>query len=193
MTIIISLDPAQLRDWSALCVVDMQYRPEEKRFGYDLIGMNRKQGLRYDLIVDWVAGVLRRPEFSPDGKPPEFILDATGVGVAVRDMFAAKGVRLKAVTITVGEAYNRTGSLISIGKARLIGSFLGAFDAGKVRVNPNMPIWPALEREMLSFRAEMSAQGRAKFEAEQGEHDDMLFALAMAVWYGEEVLRGKRL
>ena len=193
MTIIISLDPAQLRDWSAVCVVDMQYRPEEKRFGYDLIGMNRKQGLRYDLIVDWVVGVLRRPEFNPSGRPPEFILDATGVGVAVRDMFAAKGVRLKAVTITVGEAYSRTGSLISIGKPRLIGSFLGAFDAGKVRVNPNMPIWPALEREMLSFRAEMSAQGRAKFEAEQGEHDDMIFSLALAVWYGEEVLRGKRL
>jgi hypothetical protein len=193
MTIIISLDPAQLRDWSALCVVDMQYRPGEKCFGYDLIGMNRKQGLRYDLIVDWVAGALLRAEFNPGGQPPEFVLDATGVGVAVRDMFAAKGIRLKAVTITAGEAYSRAGSLISIGKARLIGSFLGAFDAGKVRVNPNMPIWPALEREMLSFRAEMSAQGRAKFEAEQGEHDDMLFALAMAVWYGEEVLRGKRL
>jgi hypothetical protein len=193
MTIIISLDPAQLRDWSALAVIDMQYRPDEKRFGYDLIGMNRKQGLRYDLIVDWVARVLKRPEFNPGGQPPEFILDATGVGVAVRDMFAAKGVRLKAVTITAGEAYSRAGSTINIGKARLIGSFLGAFDAGKVRVNPNMPIWPALEREMLSFRAEMNAQGRAKFEAEQGEHDDMLFALAMAVWYGEEVLRGKRL
>ena len=78
-------------------------------------------------------------------------------------------------------------------KARLIGTFLGAFDAGKVHVNPNMPIWPALEKEMLGYRAEMSAQGRAKFEACEGEHDDMLFSLAMAVWYGEEVKRGKRL
>lgn len=192
MTFIISLDPAQLRDWSALCAVDMQYQAEKKRFGYDLVAMNRKQGLPYDQIVDWVAKTLKRPEFNRE-RPPEFVLDATGVGVAVRDMMAAKGIRPKAVTITVGEAYSRVGSQIHIGKARLIGTFLGAFDAGKVRVNPNMPIWPALEREMLSFRAEMSAQGRAKFEAEQGEHDDMLFALAMAVWYGEEVLRGKRL
>jgi hypothetical protein len=56
-----------------------------------------------------------------------------------------------------------------------------------------MPIWPALEKEMLSFRAEMSAQGNAKFEAAPGEHDDMLFSLALAVWYGEEIKRGGKL
>ena len=192
MTFIIGLDPAQLRDWSALAVVDMQYQPEKKRFGYDLVAMARKQGLPYDQIVDWVARTLKRPEFNRN-QPPEFLLDSTGVGVAVRDMLAAKGVRMKAVTITAGEAFSRQGPIYHVGKARLIGTFLGAFDAGKVRVNPNMPIWPQLEKEMLGFRAEMSAQGRAKFEAENGENDDMLFALALCVWYGEEVRRGKRL
>jgi hypothetical protein len=39
----------------------------------------------------------------------------------------------------------------------------------------------------------MSAQGRVKMEAEQGENDDMLFALALCVWYGEDILRGGRL
>jgi hypothetical protein len=192
MTFILSLDPAQLRDWSALAAIDMQYRPEEKRFGYDLVAMARKQGLPYDRIVDWVAKTLKNPAFN-QREPPEFILDSTGVGVAVRDMLAAKGVRLKAVTITAGESFTRQGPIYHVGKARLIGTFLGAFDAGKVRVNPNMPIWSQVEREMLSFRAEMNTQGRLKMEAEQGENDDMLFALAMAVWYGEEVKRGKRL
>lgn len=190
MTFILSLDPAQLRDWSALCAVDMQYRQAERRFGYDLVAMNRKQGLPYDQIVEWVVKTVSNPAFNKI-KPPEFILDATGVGVAVRDMIRAKGVRMKAITITAGEAFNRQGNFIHIGKARLIGKFLGAFDGGKVQVNPNMPIWPAVEREMLAFRAEMSTQGRVKLEAEPGENDDMLFALAMAVWYGEEILRGQ--
>jgi len=192
MTFILSLDPAQLRDWSALCAVDMQYRPQEKRFGYDLVAMNRKQGLPYDQIVEWVAKTVKRPEFNRQ-QPPEFLLDATGVGVAVKDMLRAKGVRLKAITITAGETLTRVGPEIHVGKARLIGKFLGAFDSGKVQVNPNMPIWPQVEKEMLSFRAEMSAQGRVKMEAEPGENDDMLFALAMAIWYGEEILRGGRL
>ena len=189
MTFILSLDPAQLRDWSALCAIDMQYKPDERRFHYDLVAMNRKQGLPYDQIVSWVARTIKNPAFNVR-EPPDFILDATGVGVAVRDMLRAKGVRMKSITITAGEAYSRQGNFMHVGKARLIGKFLGAFDSGKVHVNPNMAIWPAVEREMLAFRAEMSTQGRVKLEAEQGENDDMLFALAMAVWYGEEILKG---
>ncbi len=192
MTFIISLDPAQLRDWSAVAVVDMQYRPDTRRFGYSLIAMARKQGLPYDQIVDWVSRIYHKPEFNQQ-QPPDLVVDSTGVGVAVVDMLHTRGLRLKAVTITSGESFSQQGSAFHVGKARLIGTFLGAFDGGKVNVNPNMPIWPQLEKEMLSYRAEISAQGRAKFEAEQGENDDMLFALAMAVWYGEEVRRGKRL
>ena len=190
--IIIALDPAQLRDWSAIAVVDMHMVSEKRQFNYDLVAMNRRQGLPYDQIVEWTSGVLKRPEFMR-GQPPEFVLDATGVGVAVNDMFRAKRIRTRAVTITSGNALNRQEATIHLGKARLIGTFLSAFDAGKVHVNPNMPIWPALEQEMLSFRAEMSEQGHAKFEAPPGEHDDMLFALALAVWYGEEIKRGSKL
>lgn len=190
MTFILSLDPAQLRDWSALCAVDMQYNQAQRRFHYNLVAMNRKQGLPYDQIVEWVARTIKNPAFNAK-QPPEFLLDATGVGVAVKDMLRSKGVKPKAITITAGETLTRVGPEIHLGKARLIGKFLGAFDAGKVHVNPNMPIWPQVEKEMLSFRAEMSAQGRVKLEAEPGENDDMLFALAMAVWYGEEILRGQ--
>ncbi len=192
MTYIISLDPAQLHDWSAVAVVDMQYRQGESRFGYDLVAMNRKQGLPYDQIVDWVVGVCKNPAFNRQS-PPKFLLDATGVGVAINDMFRAKGTRPIAITITPGNGITRIGPDVHLGKARLIGKFLGAFDAGKVHVNPNMPIWPRVEQEMLAFRAEMSDQGRVKFDASEGENDDMLFALAMAVWYGEEILRGGKL
>lgn len=193
MTYILSLDPAQVRDWSAMAAIKMHYEDEKKRFLYDLVAMNRKQGLPYDQIVDWVVDTYKKHVFWEKGQPPHFILDSTGVGVAVRDMCAARGLRLKAITITSGENITRSGPIIHVGKARLIGKFLGAFDAGKVAVNPALPIWPKLEREMLTFRAEISAQGRAKFEAPEGENDDMLFALAQAVWYGEEILRGGKL
>jgi hypothetical protein len=197
MTIILALDPAQLHDWSALAAIDMKYVPKgvlgnDGRYEYDLIAMNRKQALPYDQIVEWVIKTLKNPAFNAQG-PPKFLLDATGVGVAINDMFRAKGQRPIAVTITTGNTLTRIGSDAHLGKARLFGKFLGALDSGKVHVNPDMPIWPLVEREMLSFRAEMSTQGRVKMEAEQGENDDMLFALAMCVWYGEEILRGSRL
>jgi hypothetical protein len=62
MTFIISLDPAKLRDWSAISAIDMHYVKEKKRFEYDLIAMNRKQGLPYDhptepSIASWALAV----------------------------------------------------------------------------------------------------------------------------------------
>jgi hypothetical protein len=182
---IIALDPAQLRDWSALAVVKMDYVAARERMEYALVALARKQGLPYDKIVDWAVDAWKKPVFwNGCDDDPAFVLDATGVGVAIRDMLIHKNLNPESVMITAGEAYRRE-VFIYLGKARLIGTFLGAFDAGKVQVNPGLPMWPQLEKEMLSFRAEMSAQGHAKFEAEQGEHDDMLFALALAVWWGE--------
>lgn len=190
---IISVDPAQVKDWTAIAVVDMDYEAERRRFEYDLIALARKQRLEYNLIVDWVFEVYRKPAFNRE-EPPILVLDAGGVGIAIGDMLAAKGLRVNAAITTTGaESYNREGRKMSVGKARLIGTFIGAYDIGKVHINPDLPLWPQLEREMLGFRAELSAQGRAKFEAKSGEHDDLLFALAQAVWYGEEVKRGKKL
>lgn len=198
MTYIISLDPAKLRDWSAISVLKMHMVKEKRRFEYDLVALNRKQKLPYDhptepSIASWALAVYKNQNFWDKKQPPHFILDATGVGVAVRDILAAKGIRLMAITITSGNSITRLGRKINISKARMIGKFLGAFDAGKLHINPAMPILPLLEKEMLGFRAELSAQGNTKFEAEEGENDDMLMSLAQAVWYGEEILRGGRI
>ena len=193
MRYILSLDPAQLRDWSALSAIRMKWNIDKKRHEYALVALNRKQHLPYNEIVDWAIETLHKPIFREQTTDyPELVLDSTGVGVAIRDMFHQKGVRPKAIMITVGNGKSKDGGTYHVGKARLIGSFLAAYDSGKVEVNPNLPMWPQLEHEMLSFRAEMSSQGHAKFEAMSGEHDDLLLSLAQGVWYGEDVLRGAK-
>jgi hypothetical protein len=75
-------------------------------------------------------------------------------------------------------------------KARLIGKFLAAFDAGRVQINPNLPVYPQLERELINNRAAISSPGQAKFEAPLGEHDDLLYALALCIWWGKEKYKG---
>ena len=197
MNYIISLDPAKLRDWSAISVLKMHMVKAKRRFEYDLVALNRKQKLPYDhptepSIASWAVTVYKNQKFW-EKEPPKFILDATGVGAAVADILKAKGLPVKEITITAGNNATRSGNKVHVGKPRLIGKFLGAFDAGKLHINPAMPILPLLEKEMLGFRAELSAQGNTKFEAEEGENDDMLMSLAQAVWYGEEILRGGRL
>lgn len=45
--------------------------------------------------------------------------------------------------------------------------------------------WNLFQTELRVFKGVMSAMGRARFEAEQGEHDDLVMAVAQAVWWGE--------
>ncbi len=70
-------------------------------------------------------------------------------------------------------------------KSFMVGKFLAAWDAGRVQVPATASFLPILENELKAFRGAMTAQGRAKFEAEQGEHDDLVMALAQVVWYFE--------
>ena len=185
---ILGLDPAQLHDWSALAAIRMDWDQEKRRYIYQLVAMERKQQVPYDEIVDWATAGLRTQVFQGnrfDLGNPELVLDATGVGIAIKDMFQKKGVPVKAISITVGNGWELVGSTWHLGKARLIGTFLGVLDAGRLQVNPDLPIWPQLERELVSYRAEISTQGHAKFEAAPGEHDDLLFALALAIFWAE--------
>lgn len=188
---ILALDPAQLHDWSALAAVKMEQKPEGN--AYQLVNLERRQKVPYDIIVDWVVKAFSTAAFWPDKlsyppliDKPELVLDATGVGVAINDALRVRGLRPKAASIVAGNGLNASNGIYHLGKARLIGKFLAAFDSGRVQINPNLPIYPQLERELISYRAEISNQGNAKFEAPPGEHDDLLFALALAIWWGEE-------
>jgi hypothetical protein len=192
---IIALDPAQLHDWSALAAVKVEYQTpyssSELKI-YKLVNLERRQKLPYNIIVDWAVQAYNTPAFWPARsmgactEEPTFVLDATGVGIAIKDALRQKGVRPRAASIVSGNSLNAETGIYHLGKARLIGKFLAAFDSGRVHINPNLPIYPQLERELISYRAEISSQGNAKFEAPPGEHDDLLFALALAVWWGEE-------
>jgi hypothetical protein len=194
---ILALDPAQVRDWSALAAVELGH--EKKKMMYNLVSLERKQGLPYNEIVDWAIKAYRTDAFWREwdvSAPPELVVDATGVGLAVCDSLKLEMRKNgphgpKPVVITSGNNLSHERGVYHVGKARIVGDFLAAFDAGRVQINPNMPRYPALEKEMLSFRAELNAHG-ARFEAAPGEHDDLLMALAMAVWYGEDILRMKK-
>lgn len=189
---VLSLDPAQLRDWSAVAAVKMRYDRTKRKMVYDLVNMERRQKIPYDEIVEWAVNAYNTPDFNHP-VPALFLLDATGPGLALDSMFKLKGTRVKPIIITSGQAMTHDGPFIHIGKPRLFGTFMAAFDSGRVQINPNMPIYPTLEKEMVNFRAKLSASGNALFEAGPGENDDLLFSLAMNIWYCEEILRGAKI
>lgn len=183
---IISLDPAQLYDFSALAV--MECIPEKEGNVYRLVSVKRKQKLPYPEIVQWAEHVFRNPQFqrSEGVASPQLVIDVGGVGRALYDMIGADGVKCIAIQYTGGgDIMSFNNGAYCIGKSALVGKFLAAWDDGRVRVPANSSFRDTLVDELKAFRGHMSSQGRARFEAEQGEHDDQIMAIAQAVWWAE--------
>jgi len=58
---------------------------------------------------------------------PQIVLDATGVGIAVRDLLKQKNAALVSIMTTAGNALNRDHDGYHVGKARIYGKFFTAF------------------------------------------------------------------
>lgn len=184
---IISLDPAQLHDYSALAVLEClpgTHIGGGKDSTYRLVSLKRKQKLPYPEIVSWSRRVFLNPKFQQAAgiSQPQFVIDAGGVGRAILDMLMAERVKCIPVQLTGGEAESFVDGTYHVSKSFVVGKFLAAWDAGRVQVPATASFLPILENELMAFRGSMSSMGRARFEAEQGEHDDLVMALAQAVW-----------
>ena len=177
---IISLDPAQLHDYSALAVL------EKLDTTYRILSLKHRQHLPYTEIVEWGKKVFLNPKFSKDvTSPPVFVLDIGGVGMAIKDMMTAATVKTVGIQYTGGATVSRDGDNWHVSKSFIVGKFLAAWDEGRVLMPSNASFLDMFQRELRAFRGEMSAQGRAKFEASQGEHDDLVMAVAQGIWFAE--------
>jgi hypothetical protein len=184
---VISLDPAQLYDYSALVV--LQCIPEKESNIYHLGSVKRKQKLPYPEIVQWAEHVFKNPQFQPANgvSSPKLMVDVGGVGRALYDMIRADGVECIAIQYTGGgEIPSFANGAYHIGKSAMVGKFLAAWDDGRVQVPANASFRDLLVNELKAFRGYMSSAGRARFEAEEGEHDDQIMAIAQAVWWCEQ-------
>lgn len=199
---IMGLDPAQLRDWSALVITKRTWNEDTNENHYQIEALDRKQHLPYNEIVDWVVKVFKDPRFWPNEEEtahancigrqpritsdPEIVIDSTGVGRALWDLLRNKDVGCIGATITAGGSLDASHGVYTLGKSLMLGRFSAAWDGGRVERNPNHPLVPILEDEMAKYRVEISKSGNLSFNAPPGEHDDLLFAAALSVWWGEE-------
>jgi hypothetical protein len=70
-------------------------------------------------------------------------------------------------------------------KGAAIQSLEQAFDHGTIRI-PNDDI---LIGELMAFEADVTGGGLVRYSAPEGQHDDMVMALAIA-WYNSQTGRG---
>ena len=113
---------------------------------------------------------------------PELVIDFTGVGRPVFDMFVYSGISPTGVLITGGTAETRDGMTCSVPKLTLVSRLQALLHEGRLKILRALDEAETLVRELQDFRVEFTAAGHLTFSARSGKHDDLVLALAIAVW-----------
>jgi hypothetical protein len=200
MPFYVGLDLGQAADYTALAVV--QSVAEVNQAGGVDKYLHLRHLERYELgtpypdIANKVAALMRDERLSPNEydpsrarifrSEPQLIVDDTGVGRAVADLLKSKGLRFKAITITGGdEVHAGGGGRYRVPKRDLVGALEVPFHTGKLKIAEGMELWPALKKELLSFRRKINLKtAHDSYEHwREGDHDDLLLAAALACWW----------
>jgi hypothetical protein len=141
-------------------------------------------GTSYPDVVAHVRDVLSRP---PLRDRCHLVLDESGVGRAVGDMFTDAGLRAMRVAITAGvDAVKQDGLRWSVAKSLLISGVDAKLHSGELRFAAELGEAHALAEELKDFRRHLTSAGRATYQARTGKHDDLVLAVAIALWWAVE-------
>ena len=134
-------------------------------------------GTSYPAVVAHVRGLLER---LPRGT--ELVIDFTGVGRPVFDMFENSGIDPIGVLISGGAKESGDGRIFTVPKLTLISWVQALLHQERLKIHRALPEAKALVKELEDFRVDFTAAGHMTFNARSGTHDDLLLALAIAAW-----------
>lgn len=191
---VVGLDLGQMSDPSAMCLLEWTDPASGALPDYHIRTLKRwPLGTAYTSVVDDVLKFYQLSLLREE--PPLLVLDQTGVGVAVAEEFrrqmGAAGIpgMFVGVTITPGNAV----TCVATGRwhvaKRVLCSILSVLvHGGRLHV-AQQPEADILIREMRNFSVKVTPAGNEQFEAwREGQHDDLVLAVALSCWCAEELL-----
>lgn len=155
--------------------------PERRAAGLYLRHLERiALNTPYPAIVERVVRMVTN---APLKGRVDLVVDATGVGRPVVDMFRAAGLDLTAVTITSGNAASGDGRDWRVPKRDLVVGLQVLLQEGRLKIAKGLPEADALVQELLAFKVKIDATtAHDSYNAREGAHDDLVLAAAMACW-----------
>ena len=190
MTYIVGCDLGQVNDFTAITVLsepDGLPRPGLTPAGMarplTLRHLERLRGVSYPAIVAHVTALLHAPAIASTGAA--LVVDATGVGRAVTDMFRQAQLSPVAVTIHGGDAVTRDVGGYRVPKRDLVAVVQVALQNREIRIADALELAPVLRAELAGFRVTINpATAHDSYAAwREGQHDDLVLSTALAIWW----------
>lgn len=182
MTYVCGLDLGQVNDFTALVVVEVD-RLEDGAHRHRVRHIERVRQVSYPEVVQKVDKILSAPPL--DGNSL-LVIDKTGVGRGVTDLFRAVSAQaIVGITITAGNTVGREGRDYTVPKKDLVAALHAAGGRRSLRYSRWLRHGDILDGELAGFRMKRTATTVLYDTWREGQHDDVLLALSLAVWYTE--------
>ena len=173
------LDLGQLSDFTALVTVE--------RNDAGVLGVRRAHrwdlGTTYTAIIDDLNTMYSK---APLHDSP-LVIDATGVGLAVVEMIVGAGIpaSIEPWSITAGKEANRDKRTVP--KIDLVAAIQAGLCGDTLKIAEGLKHGPTLKKELETFRSKVTADRNETFSAwRENDHDDLVLALALAVWFAQQ-------
>lgn len=191
---VVGLDIGQMQDYSALSIIerkDIQVVQDGEANTEKHLHLRHLErfpiGTSYPQVVERVAKLMDVPPLKDNCI---LVIDATGVGRAVVDMFRMAYLKPLAVTITAGNKVAQDGMEFSVPKRDLIGVLEVTMQTGRFKIARELPEAKTLMDELLNFKRKVTLTGHDTYEAwREGQHDDLVLAASLAAWYADLYVR----
>jgi len=173
---ILGLDLGQAQDYTGLITI------EQAGERLDAVDIRRyRLGTPYPEIVEDVCKTLDTPAL----KDAALVVDATGVGRPVVDMFRAANLYPTPVMITAGaHAHRDDNGYWMVPKKELVGAVQVALQTGTLKIARSLEHAQTLAQELTQFQTKITAAANDIYGAwREGQHDDLVLALALALWW----------
>ena len=191
----VALDLGQARDYTALAILEQLPGPvKAERAHYHLRHLERLAlGTTYPNIVKQVRKLYQKREFGklrPLLENAPLVVDVTGCGKPVFDMFVEENLYPVGIYIHGGDAVSCSENIFRVPKRDLVSVLQLLFQSERLKIAKQLPEAKTLIDELLNFRVKIDTRtAHDSYEAwREGQHDDLVLAVAMAAWYAERYL-----
>jgi hypothetical protein len=189
LTTIFGVDLGKMQDYSTLAILQLvgELNPIYQCGWLHRFALNT----RYMNVVKQVTDLINRPVFANCDK--HLVLDHTCVGNPVSEMFEGyEPLKLNPLKIDYHggfEVTKKEEDRYSVPKRDLAMEMNKIMQSRRLKVASALEHAEAFQKEMEAFRLKITAKGNDTYEAErESDHDDLVLAVACAIWAGEHVL-----
>jgi len=177
----VGIDLGQSQDYTALSILERL--KNDKEYVYHVRHLERIRGTPYPAIVEKTARMMQSERLKGQAS---LVVDQTGVGAPVVDLFEQAGLKPVGVLIHGGDKASNEGESWRVPKRDLVGVLQVLLQTGRLKVASRLKLGPVLSQEMLNFKVKIDPMtAHDSYSAWQEEdHDDLVLSVALAAWYG---------